>query len=52
MPFPQTERVQYKKSPLIEVISQLRFPPVLKIDSVSPANFQDEIRSDFPYFHI
>ncbi len=50
MPFPEAPRVIYKKNPLVEVICQLRFPPILKIDTDIPANFQDSIRSDFPNF--
>lgn len=50
MPFPETKRVIYKKNPLDQVICQLRFPPVLKIDAEIPADFQDRIREDFPNF--
>lgn len=50
MPFPEASRVIYKKNPLAEVICQLRFPPILKIDADIPANFQDSIRGDFPNF--
>lgn len=47
MPFPVTPRVIYKKNPLKEVICQLRFPPILRIES-SPADFQDKVREEFP----
>jgi len=50
MPFPEVKRVIYKKNPLDKVICQLRFPPILKIDSDIPAEFQDRIRKDFPNF--
>lgn len=50
MPFPLVERVIYKNNPLINVICQFRFPPILKIDSDTPANFQEEIRNKFPMY--
>lgn len=50
MSFPETQRVIYDKNPLIEVICQLRFPPILRIDSDIPAAYQDSIRDQFPIF--
>lgn len=50
MPFPEVRRVIYNKNPLDRVICQLRFPPILKIDSEIPSEFQDKIRNDFPNF--
>ena len=44
------KRVIYKKTPLESVICQLRFPPILKIDSELPSEFQEKIRSVFPLF--
>lgn len=50
MPFPELkERVIYKKSTLVEVLCQLRFPPILLIEKEIPATFQERIRSDYPY---
>ena len=46
--FPATPRVLYTKNPLAEVICQFRFPAILKIDSATPAGFQDRIRDAFP----
>lgn len=50
MPFPEVERVKYNKSPLENVICQLRFPPILSIDSEIPYLFQNEIREQFPNY--
>lgn len=50
MDFPETKRVVYRKNPLAEVVVQLRFPPILKIDSEPPAAFQDIIRLDYPHY--
>jgi len=48
MPFPDSPKVIYKKNTIDRVICQLRFPPLLKIDSEIPAAFQERIRADFP----
>jgi uncharacterized protein (TIGR04255 family) len=50
MPFPESQRVIYQKNPLIKVICQFRFPPILKIDSEIPSLFQDSIRNEFPIY--
>lgn len=50
MDFPEFERVKYGKMPLIETVCQLRFPPILKIDSEVPAIFQEKIRNIFPNY--
>ena len=51
MPFPETsQKIIYKKNPLDRVICQLRFPPILKIDTELPDKFQESIRNDFPEF--
>ena len=50
MPFPETKRVIYKNNPLDKVICQLRFPPILKIDTKVPDEFQERIRDCFPEF--
>lgn len=44
------DRVIYKQNPLIEVVSQLRFPPILKISNQDPTDFQEEIRNLYPLF--
>ncbi len=48
MPFPEFPRVVYQKNPLQQVICQLRFAPILRIDSESPTKFQESIRRDYP----
>jgi len=50
MPFPEVERVLYKKNPLTQVICQLRFPPILRVDAEVPAAFQERVRHFFPGF--
>jgi uncharacterized protein (TIGR04255 family) len=45
---PEYERVIYKKQPTASVICQLRFPPILRIESVLPADFQERVRSVYP----
>src|SRR6516162_10056939 len=46
--FPPSERVFFEHAPLVDVTCQLRFPPILRIESQLPADFQDRIRSIFP----
>ncbi len=50
MAFPDAPRVLYDFNPLDEVICQLRFPPILLIDAEPPAKFQEQIRTDYPYY--
>lgn len=50
MTFPDTPRVIYNKNPLNQVICQLRFPPILKIEEALPSGFQDRIRHEYPLF--
>jgi uncharacterized protein (TIGR04255 family) len=50
MAFPDAPRVIYGKTPSEEVISQVRFPAILKIESEPPAAFQERIRADYPFY--
>ena len=50
MLFPETTRILYKKNPLEEVICQLRFPTILKIEKEIPYELQEAIRNDFPEY--
>lgn len=47
-PIPETPRVFYAKNPLEEVLCQLRFPAILRIDTEPPARFQERLRPAFP----
>ncbi|MBZ5706492.1 MAG: TIGR04255 family protein [Acidobacteriia bacterium] len=50
MAFPSSQRVIYQKNPLNQVVCQLRFPPILKIEAELPSVFQEAVRSDYPLF--
>ena len=50
MTFPETSRVVYRKNPLENVICQLRYPPILRIDSEVPSQFQEAIRTEYPLY--
>lgn len=50
MLFSDRPRSHYPNSPLHEVICQLRFPTILTINNVEPADFQETIRADFPQY--
>ena len=43
-------RTHYEKTLAHEVICQLRFPTILSINNVEPADFQERIREDFPQY--
>ena len=46
----QLERVKYRKSALREVVFQVRFPSILKIDAEIPSEFQEAVRQKYPLF--
>jgi uncharacterized protein (TIGR04255 family) len=50
MPFPKTKRVLFQNNPLIEVVCQVRFPPVLQIAAEEPAAFQEKVRAKYPLY--
>ncbi|MDE2635978.1 MAG: TIGR04255 family protein [Chloroflexota bacterium] len=50
MLFPDAPRVVYKNNVLAQVICQLRFPAILKIDTELPSAFQELIRDKFPIY--
>lgn len=43
-------RVRFDKSPLIEVVFQLRFPTILSIEQSIPSDFQQRIIEKYPFF--
>lgn len=52
MLLPEYEPCTYENNQLLEVICQLRFPPILTINEKMPADFQEEIRDQFPQFTV
>jgi uncharacterized protein (TIGR04255 family) len=50
--FPEVPRVRYNKNPLVEVICQLRFPRILKLDTQPPAEFQEAIASSYSIVNV
>ena len=50
MLFSDRPRTHYEKPAAHEVICQLRFPTILTINNVEPADFQEYIREDFPQY--
>jgi uncharacterized protein (TIGR04255 family) len=50
MLFPQSDRVIYAKNPLIQVICQLKFPPILRINTELPITFQERLKQEYPFF--
>jgi uncharacterized protein (TIGR04255 family) len=48
MRFPESPRVVYRNNPIVEVICQLRFPRILRIDAELPIAFHERIRSHYP----
>lgn len=50
MPFPASPREIYGNNPLAEVIGQIRYPALLEIAANSPAQFQNALRADYPWY--
>ena len=50
MLFSDHSRTLYRNAPAHEVICQLRFPTILTINNVEPADFQEAIRNSFPQY--
>ena len=50
MPFPNLQRVVYTNNPIDEVICQLRFPPILRIDAEEVVGFQERLRRYYPLY--
>jgi uncharacterized protein (TIGR04255 family) len=52
MVFPEAERVIYNRNPLRRIICQLRFPPILRIETEVPSSFQDKIRGQYSGYEL
>ena len=50
MPLPESPREVYKHNPLVEVVCQLRYPTILMVSEVRPAQFQEAIRNTYPLY--
>jgi uncharacterized protein (TIGR04255 family) len=50
MPIPDSQRVEYANNTLVEVVCQLRFPTILRIESEKPTAFQERIRREYPLY--
>lgn len=48
--FSHEDRTIYRNNPLGEVICQIRFPQILKIETEIPASFQEAVRDEFPRY--
>lgn len=48
--FSYEDRCVYRTNPLAEVICQLRFPEILKIEAQLPVAFQEAIRDEYPQY--
>jgi uncharacterized protein (TIGR04255 family) len=50
MAFPDSNREIYGRNPLAEVVAELRFQPILKIEADIPAQFQEAIRDRYSVY--
>lgn len=48
----QDDNIRLERSPLAEVVCQVRFPPILSIAERTPVAFQDRIRKRFPEYEV
>lgn len=46
--FPDSQRVFYAKAPLKQVVCQVRFPALFRIENEVPSAFQEKIRTTWP----
>lgn len=49
-PFPILDRKVFANNPLVEVVCEVRFPTILRIESEIPSDFQERVRRRFPKF--
>lgn len=52
MPFPPAARVIYARNPLDEVICQVRFPGLLKVETEPPVRFQEYVQEAYPQYKL
>lgn len=50
--FPERPEVRLQRPPLVEVLCQVRYPPILRISKEEPIDFQERIRHRFPELEI
>ena len=50
--FPTKPEIQLSNAPIDEVICQVRFPFIFRINTEEPSEFQEEIRDEFPKAEI
>lgn len=48
----EVKQVRYSNPPLVETVFELRFPPILRINTETPDRFQDQIRHRFPGYEV
>jgi len=50
--FPSKPEIRVKNPPLLEVVCQVKFPPILSIAKELPSEFQERIRHQFPELEV
>ncbi len=50
--FPPVDEVPLQNAPVAEVICQVRFPPILRINAEQPVDFQEAVRDRFPQLEL
>lgn len=50
--FPHKDEIPLSSPPLIEVVCQVRFPPILQIAKEVPSEFQEGVRHRFPQLEL
>ena len=50
--FPKVDDIPLADSPLVEVVCQVRFPPVLRLAETPPVDFQDKVKARFPLYEV
>jgi uncharacterized protein (TIGR04255 family) len=50
MPFPQGQREIFRKNTITEAVCQLRFPTILEASAHSPVQYQNLVKSEYPFY--